>query len=204
MKKTIAALCALVIGITAGSAIGDDHDGMVYQAVVDRSTRDKGLNDYVMLTKEAIQRAWKTPLDLQDSSAVKGKIRINYTIARDGALDSIHLIKSSGNSEMDRSLIQAIRDAEPFPAFPDDIRAAQVMVRANFIVADLPSAPVTVVSQPAAPWNEQNPAQVQKKERPLTWGRQAAGSGGEAKTGEQEAEPVTAAPPVERKYQWGR
>jgi TonB family protein len=116
--------------------------------VVDRSTRNKALNDYALLTRDSIQRAWKTPLELNEPSAVKGRVRINYTIDNRGNLVSVKLIQGSGNPEMDMSLMNAIRAAAPFPYFPDGMEAENVLVRANFIVANTPAVPVTTVSHP--------------------------------------------------------
>lgn len=47
--------------------------------------------------------------------------------------------------EMDESLVQAIRKAAPFPSFPQGIMAQNVVIRANFVVAEMPKVPLLTV-----------------------------------------------------------
>jgi len=169
--------------------------------VVDRGTRNKILNDYVLLTRDSIQSAWVTPLDLAVASAVKGRIRINYTITNDGRLESVELIKGSGNAEMDRSLMQAIRSAAPFPRFPDEVGAGRVTIRANFVVAETPAVPVTTVEYPMdkkGPSGITEPGADQPK---VNWGVPAETA--HKKEPNFEKEPPVPAPPATKKYRWG-
>ncbi len=113
--------------------------------VVGRSSRNKAVDDYINVTRSAIQTAWTTPADLDVPSAVKGNIRVNLLISRSGSLESFKLIEGSGNQEVDQSIVEAIRKAAPFPPFPRDISSAKMLIRANLVVANLPSVrPITV------------------------------------------------------------
>ncbi|MEJ2716997.1 MAG: energy transducer TonB [Deltaproteobacteria bacterium] len=199
MKKSILAALVLVLGCTLLAAASDSFTTAATPVVVDRSTRSKVLNDYTLLTRDAIEKAWKTPLDLNVRGAVKGRVRIDYTLKRSGELDSVKLVGSSGNPQMDRSLIRAIRSAEPFPPFPDEMKAQSVLIRANFIVADVPTAPVTTVSQPvgtavAPPSRESN-----ERRKKMKWGLPAGTSRSSLKTTSDE----TQFPLRTKKYQWG-
>jgi len=172
MKTTILTLSAILcIALLAGPlpavAAGDQ------QIIIDRSTRSKVLNDYVLLTRDAIQQVWRTPVTLEGAGSVKGRVKVNYTLTRSGTLDSMQLVESSGNPEMDKTLLQAIRAAQPFPPFPDDVQAPRIMIRANFVVADLPTAPVVTVNQPIDLLDTptQEAPKVEKKK--LLWGKPA-------------------------------
>lgn len=149
MKHITAATLILLMGTILIGAPPATEAGMTDLVVVDRTTRSKVLTDYTLLTRDAIQKAWKSPLDLKVPDALKGRVRINYTVLRSGALEAAEIIKGSGIPEMDHSLLNAIRTAQPFPPFPDDLRAKKILIRANFVVADLPAVPVTTVSGPA-------------------------------------------------------
>ncbi len=107
---------------------------------ISKSTRDPALTDYAMLTRDAIQSSWTTPLRLDAPDPIKGKITVNYIIRKNGSLEKLELIKGSGVPDMDRSLLAAIRAAAPFPVFPAGVVANRIMIKANFIVADLPTA----------------------------------------------------------------
>lgn len=160
MKKITVAATVILMGVVFVGAPATTEAGMTDLVVVDRSTRSKVLTDYTLLTRDAIQKAWKTPLDLRVPSALKGRIRINYTVTRSGALEKLELIKGSGVPEMDKSLVKAIQIAQPFPPFPDDLEVRKILIRANFVVAEVPPVTVTTVSSPV-------------KRKKLSWGKPA-------------------------------
>ena len=201
MKKLLVFITILLIGSMAHASAQNGPTDSSSWIVVDRGTRNKTLNDYVLLTRNAIQTAWVTPLDLAVPSAVKGRVRINYTIANDGRLESVELIKGSGNTEMDRTLLQAIRSAAPFPRFPDDIGAGRVTIRANFVVAETPVIPVTTVEYPTdrkGPAGVTEPGADQPK---VLWGVPAETA--HKKEPNLDKEPPAPAAPPARKYRWG-
>lgn len=203
MKRPMAAVVILALSlIFVGSSVGAPT-ALTDEVVVDRSTRNKVLNDYALLTRDVIQRSWTTPLDLAVPGALKGKIRINYSIDRNGSLNAIQLVKSSGNAEMDATLLQAIRAAAPFPPFPDDVAAHKILIRANFIVADLPTLPVTQVDlkvgkdeSPQAGTSQPQPPDP----RQFIWGVPAGTAHKNMVNPEDVARPVR---PAVKKYQWG-
>ncbi len=152
MVRCIVALVMFVFALIFAHLAGavESSDQVSDQVlVVDRSTQSKPVVDYVRRTRDAIQKAWTTPLDLETPNAFKGRIRVNLLITRSGSLESFKLIESSGYSEMDRSMVEAIRKASPFPPFPQEIAAKKMLIRANLVVANLPSVrPVTVSGSP--------------------------------------------------------
>jgi TonB family protein len=191
----ILALCAPVSALAA-----DISAETVDRIVVDRTTRNKELNDYVVLTRDLIQRAWTTPVDLSVPGALKARIRINLALTRSGALRSAQLVSGSGNSELDRSLLKAIRMASPFPPFPENLNARNMLIRANFIVADLPTVQVTTAQQRidrGVPPEVVTPAAPQAPKR-YVWGI-PAGSPGE-KASDRDVVPAA---PQTSKYRWG-
>ncbi len=170
------------------------------QMIIDRSTRVKSLNDYALLTRDAIQKSWQTPLDLAVPGALKGKITINYTVTRSGALENLELVRGSGNNEMDDSLIAAIRAAAPFPPFPEDVAARKLMIKAKFVIADVPAVPVTTVDLKTDKSNDQTastPADNTGKK--YIWGTPAGSADIKPDVPEAEIPPR----PEPRKYHWG-
>lgn len=199
MKNSIVAALILVLGCTLLAGATDTFTTVASPVVVDRSTRSKVLNDYTFLTRDAIEKAWKTPLDLNVPEAVKGRVRIDYTLKRSGELDSVKLVGSSGNPEMDRSLVRAIRSAQPFPPFPDEVKAPKILIRANFIVADVPTAPVTTVSQPVETTVPPPSAESYESRKKLKWGRPAGTARGTSQNTPDQTQP----PQRTKKYHWG-
>lgn len=200
MKRILMITMALIVTAGAVAWAADSAGPLADRVVVDRSNRDKTANDYVMLTRNEIQRAWTTPVEMNGAEAVKGRIRINYVISRSGALKSLELVRGSGNPELDRTLAHAIRAAAPFPPFPDEIRARSMLVRAHFIVASTPSVRPTAVQHELK--GEPPKAGADNGDSPdkkLTWGL-PAGTSQPSDTGVDHDIP---APPPTKRYKWG-
>ncbi len=151
MKRIVVLILALVLGFSSFGFAMDQTSRLIDKIVVDKTTRNVTLNNYVMSTRDSIQKVWTTPVNLTTSDALKGKVAVTYEVARDGSLLSIQLLRGSGNPNMDRSLLSAIRAAAPFPAFPGELQASRVLIKANFIVADLPVVPVLRVEHRSTP-----------------------------------------------------
>ncbi len=199
MKSILTALI-LVLTVTVCAIAVENPLSIRDQMIIDRSTRVKPLNDYALLTRDAIQRSWKTPLDLSVPGALKGRITINYTVTRSGALEGLELVRGSGNREMDESLIAAIRAAAPFPPFPDDVAARKLMIKAKFVIADVPAVPVTTVDLKTDKSGEEAPAaSPETAGKKFIWGTPAGSSDVKTDTPDNEIPPR----PEPRKYQWG-
>jgi TonB family protein len=199
VKKSMIAAMIIVSALAVSAVASENITGVADQVIVDRSTRSKVLNDYTLLTRDTIQRAWTTPTALNTPGALKGRIGVNYIITRSGALEGLELVKGSGNADMDNTLLQAIRLAAPFPPFPDEIAARRLLIRANFIVADLPTLPVTTVGHEVQNGKSAESATTDQNSKKFIWGAPAGTAG-------QKAPPVendSSAAPVQKKYHWG-
>jgi len=202
MNKQVIMVFAWVLALAGAALAAGPTAAPTGPVVIDRTTQNKALNDYTLLTRDAIQAAWSSPLDLNGAAPVKGRISINYSIARDGRLEAIELVRGSGNPELDGSLLVAIRTAAPFPPFPDAIAAPRVLIRASFVIADVPSVPVTTVSQPL---DETAAAEKSAKEPNRSTYRWGVPAGTAYKKGPTTSvkNSIIPAPPLTKKYQWG-
>lgn len=205
----IAAIFSLVLieAPYAMSAEGPDSN----RVIVDGATQNRALNEYVVSTRNAIQKNWRTPLSLETPEAVKGRVRIDYTVRRDGALDSLTLVRGSGKPEMDRSLLEAIKSAQPFSPFPNGVNADRIQVRGNFIVADTPTADVVTVSD-ASGRKAPQPEPATQSYKKLLWGMPAGAARSETdrtpsvspqEPSKAEKESAMPSAPEVRKYEWG-
>jgi len=204
MNKILVAAVCIVLGASICASASEAMTTTADQLVVDRSTRSKVVNDYTLLTRDAIQRAWTMPTHMSTPDALKGRVGINYTVRRDGSLESVQLVRGSGNPDMDKTLLHAIRSAS-FPPFPDDIQVNKLVIQANFIVADMPTLPAVTADHevPAKPSVEPAPDQTRKK---YIWGVPAGSAfrkepipeGAPVQTPAQNPAPAPA-----KKYRWG-
>jgi TonB family protein len=199
LNMTVRLIAALVILCSIlVSTLAWGEPGPVDQIVVDKSTRNKALNDYTLLTRDCIQRAWTTPVDLSVPGALKGKVSVNYVVKRSGAVDKVELVRSSGNPEMDRTLLLAIRNAAPFPPFPEGVEAKRIMIRANFVVADLPTMPIITATHDL-PKDKSEAESSRDNSKKYIWGAPA----GSSTANTDETTVATPPAPPQKRYKWG-
>lgn len=207
MKRIVVLISVFILGLSSLGFSADQTSQLADKVIVDKTTRNRTLNDYVLSTRDVIQNVWTTPVNLATPDALKGKVAVMYEIARDGSLVSVELVRSSGNKEMDRSLLRAIRSASPFPGFPDGLEAKRVVIKANFIVADLPTLPVLRVEHRTDGQGTSQPSQVESHKKYI-WGVPAGTALRkditipDMETVKDTAEPV-AEPPHSNKFKWG-
>lgn len=85
---------------------------------------------YVRQLEQRIARSW-----LQASlGRVTARVltRISFTIARDGQIEQVQILESSGHSGVDRAAERAIRASSPLPPLPVELRGRRVEFVAHF------------------------------------------------------------------------
>jgi len=70
---------------------------------------------YLALLKHNIENAWKRPVYTGDTTL---SATVNLRLSRTGRVQKLELSRASGFDPLDRSLMVAVRAAEPFPPFP--------------------------------------------------------------------------------------
>ena len=200
--KILATAIILAFTLISSAAAVDRTAETSNQMVVDRSTQDRAVNAYVLQTRDSIQRVWTTPVTMNAAGAVKGHVCVNYVVSRSGSLASLELVEGSGNTEMDRTLLQAIQAAAPFPPFPDRVQARSLFIRAKFVVADVPTAPVTTVQHEVEPAGKPEPQLItpDQAEKQFKWGSPAASSGADSAASASDEIPPR---PAFKRYRWG-
>lgn len=73
--------------------------------------------DYMDKMQKKIKQNWQT--DFCTSGA---KVVVSYSILKNGSVSNIKIIESSGNSELDSSAINALKQSSPFIALPRQLR----------------------------------------------------------------------------------
>jgi protein TonB len=78
-------------------------------------------NDYVTtqygVIRDKIYRALSYPAYAQEEGW-QGTMKMSFLVNRDGSVDSIHVLKSSGYNLLDNNAVKAVRLAAPFPYAP--------------------------------------------------------------------------------------
>jgi TonB family protein len=84
--------------------------------------------NYADLIWTKYYQAWQTP----EARDVRNPVRVEIVVAKDGRVISANIIKPSGDSQLDRSVRQALDRVSKLPAFPPGATDPQRTFRINF------------------------------------------------------------------------
>lgn len=98
---------------------------------VDLSTKEFKYVSYFTNLKRKIDGVWNYPEESQVRGET-GRLFLIFTIKRNGDLEDIELLNSSGYQRLDNEAIRAIKVASPFNPFPDSWDLEKLNIRASF------------------------------------------------------------------------
>jgi periplasmic protein TonB len=107
-------------------------DGEVEEAIVDINTREDRFFSYLLSLKRKIEAVWIYP-QTAARAGLGGTLTLEFVIAKEGKLEHVNLLDSSGHAILDESAQSAIKAAAPYNPFPPSLRAKRLRIRANFI-----------------------------------------------------------------------
>ncbi len=87
---------------------------------------------YLQKMKQKIELVWEYP-EYARVRGIGGQLKINFSIGRDGKVEQMYLIDSSGVKVLDDAALKALRDASPFPPFPDTWDISRLNIEGTFI-----------------------------------------------------------------------
>jgi len=99
-------------------------------APISLNTRDPVYVTYFNKIKLSIESQWEYP-ELALRYGLQGKLSLEFTIAQDGQLAQLRLIRSSGSLLLDEEAIRAIKAAAPFPPIPPWIKPNPLPISAS-------------------------------------------------------------------------
>ncbi|CBE69129.1 protein of unknown function [Candidatus Methylomirabilis oxygeniifera] len=109
---------------------GDEGDtGSATGPTVSLDSQDSRFASYLMVVKRRIERVWSYP---PDARGLTGNLIITFGITRDGRLSDLQLTQTSGLAPLDNEAIRAIRLANPFGPFSEQMRFERLNIRAAF------------------------------------------------------------------------
>ncbi|MFC1867024.1 energy transducer TonB [Thermodesulfobacteriota bacterium] len=94
-------------------------------------TKDKRYISYARLIKKEIMRHWRYPPEAR-AYLIEGSLMALFSLARDGRMLRISIIKSSGHAILDEEVTRAINSSVPFPPFPGSITVKRLNIKAAF------------------------------------------------------------------------
>ena len=101
------------------------------EITVDLNTTEYKYISYFTKLKERIYQVWKYPKESQIRRE-QGNLRIVFTLRKDGYLESVRIIESSGFENLDREVLRTIRVASPYNPFPKSWDEEKLKIPATF------------------------------------------------------------------------
>ncbi len=83
------------------------------------------LDEYKAMVRQKIEENKLYPLSAMEKG-IEGDVWVGFTVARDGKLESVKVVKSSMYRSLDRAALMSIERSNPFPPFPAEIKAKQL------------------------------------------------------------------------------
>lgn len=81
-----------------------------------RNLRDEIREYYFMVLEKVNTRWWLKAGTLKETASHDGAVE--FLVGRDGTLLDLRLLQSSGSREVDRAIIEVLKDTAPFPSLP--------------------------------------------------------------------------------------
>lgn len=86
---------------------------------------------YVLGMKDRIYRFWEYP-EIALRNGWQGKLMVDFLINKDGKVDDIKVVKSSGYPALDEAVTMALRLASPFAPLPGDFEMDGMTIHGQF------------------------------------------------------------------------
>lgn len=114
-----------------GEGAGDVGRDLEGQARVPLDTPDPRYAEYFLAIKRGIEANWVYPQEAARKGQ-SGQGLVGFVLRKDGMVQDLQILRSSGVDILDRYLITAIRLAQPFPPIPDRIGRDGIPVALTF------------------------------------------------------------------------
>ncbi|MCS7181470.1 MAG: energy transducer TonB [bacterium] len=90
-------------------------------------------SSYFKLIKKKIDEKIFYP-EIARRRNIEGKIKIQFILKKNGVLEELKILKSSGNEILDKTSLEIIKNASPFPEFPVDLNYEKIsfIIEFNF------------------------------------------------------------------------
>ena len=101
------------------------------EAVISIATKDIKYASYMAHIKQLVQSVWIYPEEALEKGQ-SGMLYLVFVINKNGTLDSVKLIRTSGYGILDSAAINALHEASPFPPIPKRLDIDRLKIYASF------------------------------------------------------------------------
>jgi len=101
------------------------------EATVSLDSQELKYVSYLNKIKKKIEPKWHYPETAQEIG-LQGKLALCFSIIRDGHLDRLELLNSSGHPLLDEGALKAVEGAAPYYPLPDRLKISRLNIMATF------------------------------------------------------------------------
>lgn len=109
-----------------------DKEALRKDNTVTFDTKEFRYQPYMARLKDKIEKAWEYPPDAA-ARGIYGDLDIQFTINKNGGLDNVELLKTSGHRSLDEAALSALRNAAPFFPLPGEWGRDSITIPGHFI-----------------------------------------------------------------------
>jgi protein TonB len=84
------------------------------------------------MLKDRIESVWKYPKEAA-RRRISGDLYIKFSIKKNGKLDEVEILRTSGYRVLDEAVVQALRHADPYWPLPENYEKDVLEIRGHFI-----------------------------------------------------------------------
>ena len=101
------------------------------EATISLDSQELKYVSYLNKIKKKIEPKWHYPETAQEIG-LQGKLALCFSIIRDGHLDRLELLNSSGHPLLDEGALKAVEGAAPYYPLPDRLKISRLNILATF------------------------------------------------------------------------
>lgn len=98
---------------------------------IDLNTKSYRYIGYFSNIRQAVELVWVYPSEAA-RKGIQGVVNVEFTIERDGSVSRVKVLKSSHSALLDDAIVQALREASPFPPLPETIKKESLTITGAF------------------------------------------------------------------------
>jgi TonB family protein len=91
---------------------------------------DPRFKDYLEVLRDRILEVWDYPDGAEPG--LRGKVKLKFSIERDGSVSQVKVLKSSGYRVLDKGALEAIRRGSPFLPLPPEFKTNRLIIKGGF------------------------------------------------------------------------
>jgi TonB family protein len=108
------------LGVTEGYKFFNNTPTLDKHIVNVDDDNSEDLRQFLALIRKKIESKKKYPMSARNAG-IEGRSEVKITILRDGQLEKVEIIDSSGSEILDNAALESVREANPFPPIPSNL-----------------------------------------------------------------------------------